>query len=214
MTRARPSSAIRSRDLQILFLEGMLGVEQQHDDFGETDRLERVADRKLLGPSFDAHLAPQTRGVEQRARSGRSTQGRWRSTSRVMPASGPVIMRSSPSNALTRVDLPTFGRPTMAMRKGWTGSPPRPPPRAASPSRRPVSRQTRSIVVGQLADADIMLGRDRQRLAEAERIGLVHRRLGRAALAFVDGENHRPCRRCARGRRKSRRRRRRPPAHR
>ena len=34
--------------------------------------------------------------------------------SRVMPASGPVSMRSSPSRRLTRVDLPTLGRPMTA----------------------------------------------------------------------------------------------------
>jgi hypothetical protein len=35
-----------------------------------------------------------------------------------MPASGPVSMRSAPSNWFTSVDLPAFGRPTIAMRSG------------------------------------------------------------------------------------------------
>ena len=35
-----------------------------------------------------------------------------------MPASGPVSIRSSPISRLTRVDLPAFGRPTMAIRRG------------------------------------------------------------------------------------------------
>ena len=38
--------------------------------------------------------------------------------SRVIPASGPVIIRSSPSMLLTRVDLPALGRPTMASLSG------------------------------------------------------------------------------------------------
>ncbi len=42
--------------------------------------------------------------------------------SRVMPASGPVSMRSSPRSWFTRVDLPTFGRPTKAMRSGASRS--------------------------------------------------------------------------------------------
>ena len=45
--------------------------------------------------------------------------------------------------------------------------------------------------LGDLADAERVLRRDRQRLAEAERIGLVDARLGRAALAFIGGEDHR-----------------------
>ena len=42
--------------------------------------------------------------------------------SRVMPASGPVSMRSSPISALISVDLPAFGRPTTAMRIGLVWS--------------------------------------------------------------------------------------------
>ena len=38
--------------------------------------------------------------------------------SRVIPASGPVISRSSPSMRLIRVDLPAFGRPTIASLSG------------------------------------------------------------------------------------------------
>ena len=42
--------------------------------------------------------------------------------SRVSPGSGPVIIRSSPSSALTSVDLPAFGRPTIAIRIGRLGA--------------------------------------------------------------------------------------------
>ena len=40
--------------------------------------------------------------------------------SRVIPASGPVTSRSSPSSRLISVDLPVFGRPTTAMRIGFS----------------------------------------------------------------------------------------------
>ena len=45
--------------------------------------------------------------------------------------------------------------------------------------------------VAQLADADIMLGRDRQRLAEPKGEGFVHACLRRAPLHFVGGDDHR-----------------------
>ena len=41
--------------------------------------------------------------------------------SRVSPGSGPVIIRSSPSSRFSSVDLPAFGRPTIARRSGPGG---------------------------------------------------------------------------------------------
>src|SRR5688572_15960680 len=43
----------------------MPGIEQEHDNFRQLDRLERVADRELLCRSLHPHLAPQAGGVEQ-----------------------------------------------------------------------------------------------------------------------------------------------------
>jgi hypothetical protein len=43
---------------------------------------------------------------------------RARSKSRVIPGSGPVSSRSSPTSRLTSVDLPTLGRPTIASCSG------------------------------------------------------------------------------------------------
>ena len=43
--------------------------------------------------------------------------------SRVIPASGPVITRSSPTKRLTSVDFPTLGRPTIARRNFRSLSP-------------------------------------------------------------------------------------------
>ena len=68
MTSARPSWAIRSAICEILLLERLLGVEQQHDHLGEADRLQSVADRKLLGAALDPHLAAKPGGVEQEQR--------------------------------------------------------------------------------------------------------------------------------------------------
>ena len=81
-----------------------------------------------------------------------------------MPASGPVIIRSSPSIRLTRVDLPALGRPTMARFSG-----PRPPPLRQLDLAVLDMRQKR---LEQIGDALAMLGADRDRLAEAEAIGL------------------------------------------
>ncbi len=106
--------------------------------------------------------------------------------SRVMPASGPVNSRSSPSRRLISVDLPVLGRPTMAMRIGCRSG-------AASACvvvdfrRRLGQRRTQRVVkVGQ---ALAMLGADRDRFAEAERIGFERARLAGAALAFVGDED-------------------------
>ena len=41
--------------------------------------------------------------------------------SRVVPATSETTNRSWPSSALTKVDLPTLGRPTMAMRMSPVG---------------------------------------------------------------------------------------------
>ncbi len=53
------------------------------------------------------------------SRTGRPSQSQSTEiASRVMPASGPVSRRSSPISWLTSVDLPAFGRPTMAIFSG------------------------------------------------------------------------------------------------
>ena len=87
------------------------------------------------------------------------------------------------------VDLPTLGRPTIAIRRGCSGACAGSPPSSSRPARAfPACVLDRR---GKVADADIVLGRDRKRFAEAERIGFVERGFGRASLALVDGENDR-----------------------
>ena len=65
------------------------------------------------------------------------------------------------------------------------------PARLGLDHRRAVPRAGRLLDdLRHLADAETMLGRDRQRLAETERIGFVQTGLRRAALAFIRGEDH------------------------
>ena len=72
--------------------------------------------------------------------------------SRVVPASGAVSRRSSPISRLISVDLPAFGRPTMATRIGW----------ARPVRRRPILggilRQRCAQRIVEIGQAFIMLG--------------------------------------------------------
>ncbi len=85
----------------------------------------------------------------------------------VRPGSGPVSMRSSPSSALTRVDLPVFGRPTMATRIGLAAvaspSSPSSATRRASSSSRPRARMisATSSPVPSPCSAEIAMGSPR-----------------------------------------------------
>ncbi len=107
--------------------------------------------------------------------------------SRVMPASGPVSRRSSPSRRLISVDLPTFGRPTTATRIG----------RSATSvvvvlllGGRRVIRQRRTDRIVEIGQSLAVLGRNRDRIAEAQFIGLRRARTG-AALALVADDDDR-----------------------
>ena len=50
-------------DAQILLLERLLGIHQQHHHFGEADGVERVGDRELLELLLDLRAAAHARGV-------------------------------------------------------------------------------------------------------------------------------------------------------
>ena len=49
MTSARPSSGDHIADREILVLEGVLGIDEQHHDLGEADGAHGIAGRQLLG---------------------------------------------------------------------------------------------------------------------------------------------------------------------
>ena len=141
-TSARPSCSTRVGDAQILRLEPARRVEQQHDDFGEIDRVERVGDRQLLQLVLHLGALAHARrcrsaapGAHVAARVGSCHIQSTAIESRVIPASGPVISRSSPSIRLTSVDLPALGRPTIASLSGASGAH-RPPSSRHRPRRR------------------------------------------------------------------------------
>ena len=110
--------------------------------------------------------------------------------SRVMPASGPVSMRSSPSSRFTSVDLPEFGRPTTATRIGRTRVAQLRP--AASASGFPVDvRQGFAQRLEQIDQPLAVLGRDADRIAETELIGFQHPGAAALALGLVGDHDHR-----------------------
>ena len=104
-------------DGEILLLDHVGGIEHDHHDVGQPDGVERVGDRGGLELGVDAAAAAHAGGVDQAHLAALHCHS-TRIESRVMPASGPVSTRSSPTRRLSRVDLPTLGRPTIASSSG------------------------------------------------------------------------------------------------
>ena len=113
--------------------------------------------------------------------------------SRVMPASGPVSIRSSPIRRLTSVDLPAFGWPMTAICSGFASAtaPPRrpPPPRLLAVSVGGMASRIASKMSGMPMPCSAEIG---DRIAEAERIGLDDAAVGRPALGLVGEQRDRP----------------------
>ena len=108
--------------------------------------------------------------------------------SRVMPASGPVSMRSSPSSRFTSVDLPEFGRPTTATRIGRTASG---VSSTGVGSGFPVTSGKRLAERLEQIDQPLaVLGRDADRIAETELIGFHHPGAAAFALGLVGHHDH------------------------
>ena len=100
--------------------------------------------------------------------------------SRVVPGCSETITRSSPSRALRRLDLPTFGRPRIATRI------------ASSPGLgRSAPGQARDDRVEQVARAVAVDGRDRDRVAEAEPVELERLRLAPRLVDLVRDQEDR-----------------------
>ena len=106
ITSARPSRSTKIGDAQVLLLERLLDVHQQHHDLGEADRVDRVGDRKLFELLLNLRRRRSPAVSCRRNDRVRAIAVRPAMESRVMPASGPVSRRSSPSSRLTSVDLP------------------------------------------------------------------------------------------------------------
>ena len=120
--------------------------------------------------------------------------------SRVMPASGPVSSRSSPSRWLISVDFPVFGRPMMATRMSFAsaGSASSPssfflrPPRSAGSAVSAGQRGAQGVI--ELGKPLAVLGRDRHRIAKSERIGFADAGLARRGLRTCSPPGSRACR--------------------
>ena len=101
--------------------------------------------------------------------------------SRVVPATAETITRSRPRKALTRLDLPTFGRPITASRTMSSSS-------SASSSS---SGTQLDEAVEQVAGAEPLRGGDRQRLAEAEAVEVGDEREVVRRVDLVRGDDDR-----------------------
>ena len=91
-------------------------VDEDERDVGTLRRLERAQLRVVLDPLPLPPLAPQAGGVDQDERARRRARARCRSRRGSCPGPRATISRSCPRSALTRRDLPTFGRPRIATR--------------------------------------------------------------------------------------------------
>ena len=182
-------------------LKPLRGVEQQHHDFGEIDRAARHRRPKAF-PAFRP-LAPSC--ACRRCRSGGSRASRrscgsvhCQSTaieSRVIPASGPVSSRSSPSRRLISVDLPALGRPTMASFSGPAGdllvhrSSPR--FRTLRSYRSACSPMIGNSAPNRSAMPSPCSADSGTRVAEAEGVAFEHAAFARRAFGLVGDQHHR-----------------------
>ena len=120
-------------------------VEHEDGDLGPVDRgggAQRgvvLVARGLLDPLADAG------GVDEPPGRGRPASISSSTGSTVVPATSSTTTRSSPASLFSSEDLPTFGLPTMAIRRGPPTSPKAAPAaaRAARPGRRRAGRRSR-----------------------------------------------------------------------
>ena len=100
---------------RVLVGDAFACVEHDHGDLAVFDRLQRLDHRELLDRLLDL---PRRRkpavSMSRYLRPSRSSSTAIES--RVVPGTSEAIIRSSPRMRFTSVDLPTFGRPTNAMR--------------------------------------------------------------------------------------------------
>ena len=190
MTTARPSRSARSASVEILLLERDRRVEQQNDDLGEAHGAQRVGDGELLQLVHHARFAAQACGVEefQLAIAPRAVRP---IESRVRPGSGPGQQPILAEDAVEQRRLAGVGaaehgdaqrlgridrRPVLVLVK--LAARRRPRRRVSSAARLRQNFAQRLVEIGR---ALAMLGRDRDRIAEAEFIGVDARRSGPAA---------------------------------
>ena len=194
ITRARPSS-----DAMSAMVRSWCSRACSASTSTTTTSAKRMARTASLAASFSAASvmrALRLRPAVSKMRIGRSFHAKSVATaSRVRPGSGPVIMRSSPSSALTSVDLPELGRPTMAMRIGCDLAAHLLLGCAAGVVRALALRlqgQGGEDRFAQVADALAVLGGDGNRLAEPQLERLVEAVGAGPSLALVGDQYDRP----------------------
>ena len=182
--QARPSRSIRRAICRSWSWMPSTASRRQHHDLGHLQRLDGGTDRHLLQRLLDPGAAAQAGGIDESRPPGPGRRtGSTAMASRVRPGSGPVIIRSSPSRRFSRVDLPALGRPTMASFSGRSSS-------VVLGVSGPGRRQPVGDFRHQVGHALAMFGRDADRIAEAQRIGIQDRRRGDAALGLVGDQQH------------------------
>ncbi len=167
------------RDPQVLRGDPVGGVADDDRDVGPLDRPLGAQLGVVVDRAGDLRAAAQSGGVDQDHRRP-STSSSVSIASRVVPARSETITRSLPRKALTSEDLPTLGRPITAMRTGSS-------PRAAGGQ----LAERLDDPVEQVAGAEPVRGRDRDRLAEAELVELGGDVLVARAVDFVDDDEDR-----------------------
>ena len=95
--------AIDEADVCLFLYDARAGLQPYDEHFADIFSSESLTFDCLRSPAVSTSLNFLPRHSQSEAMA-----------SRVTPASGPVSIRSSCKRALTSVDLPTFGRPTIA----------------------------------------------------------------------------------------------------
>ncbi len=120
-TRARPSRSTRSAICRSCISKGWVASITSTTTSAKV--IERIESWVESFSSFSCTLALRRRPAVSTSRTLMPSNSQSTGmASRVMPASGPVSRRSSPIRALTRVDLPALGRPTMTILIGLSPS--------------------------------------------------------------------------------------------
>ncbi len=155
------------REPLVLVRHAFRRVDDEQRGVGAVDRFQRPHEAVVLGRFVDAALAPQAGSVDE---AQRAVFGLDHGVDRVavVPGMSCTTERSSPTRRLNNVDLPTLGRPTIAMLKM--------PSSAASASARAANSSSRLHRVGQRGDEGVeqfarqpaVNRRHRHRIAEAE----------------------------------------------
>jgi len=151
-------------DGEVLLLEGLCRIERHDHAVGEADRVQCALDRHFLERVAAARALLRRPAVScSRIARPSAVQGAV-IESRVSPASGPVSGAFFAQDQLNRLDLPTFGRPTMARRSGLFA-------RSPLSSSASVLRERRERFFD-LVHPEIVLGRHGECFSKAEAVSV------------------------------------------